>query len=106
MMEDFQFLGKPDIDYSKLTYISCKKNIYANLFELHLKKEIKIYQYPFTINPPLELLKANLKDVILNKSYKEIKEIYGTFIISGDSIYSIVKRELPSSCKSAFYTKG
>ena len=56
-MEDIKvinFLPKPNIDYEKSKIWNNKKKVYANLFEIILKKDIKLFQYPYKVTPEIE----------------------------------------------------
>ena len=109
-MEDLDknivFLSKPNIDYSKLSYITELKEIYVNLFEFNIKKDLKLYKYPFSITPEIDISMTKMKQNILNKCIINIKQIYGLFVISGDSIFSMKKIETINNFKSVIYSKG
>ena len=91
-LEPIKFLPNPQIKANKLDYVEPVK-VYSNLFEIKLTKEIKMYQYPFEVNP--EIAKENM--IIRKKLFKgpqrEVKSIYGIFLIDGDSLYSLNKVE-------------
>ena len=91
-LEPITFLPNPHIKANNLDYVEPVK-VYSNLFEIKLKKEIKMYQYPFEVNP--EIAKENM--IIRKKLFKgpqrEVKSIYGIFLIDGDSLYSLNKVE-------------
>ena len=109
-MEDkfanISFLPNPNIDFGKLYYIIDKREIYVNLFEFSIKRDLKIYKYPFSITPKIDEGADKLKNNILSKCLKDIKRIYGIFFISGDSIYSTKKIEEISNFKSIYFSKG
>ena len=109
-MEDqissISFLPNPNIDFGKLYYIIDKKEIYVNLFEFSIKKELKLYKYPLTITPKVEEGMDKLKQSILLRCNKDIKQKYGWFFVSGDSIYSMKKVEGISNLKSVYFSKG
>mgnify|MGYP002626539984 CR=1 FL=1 len=89
------FLTNPHIKGEKLDYVEPVK-IYANLFEIKLTKEIQLYQYPYEVKPKIEEGNNYIRQKIFRNRYKEIKEKYGVFFISGDSLYSLNKvDELP-----------
>jgi hypothetical protein len=54
--ENINFLTKPKINKDKFKTITNPKdvNIYANLFEINIKKELKLCQYPYTVTPEIE----------------------------------------------------
>ena len=109
-MEDTEknitFLSKPNIDFSKLSYIDDKKEIYVNLFEFSIKKDLQLYKYPFSITPSVDNIMTKMKQLILNKCISNIRQKYGVFCISGDSIYSMNKVESISSYNSTIYSRG
>ena len=53
--KSISFLPNPNIDFGKLYYIVDKKEIYVNLFEFSIKRDLKIYKY---------LIEKNLKIII------------------------------------------
>ena len=103
---DITFLPKPNVDFSKLSYITEIKKIYVNLFEFSTKKDLKLYKYPFTIKPEIDKSMTKMKQTILNKCLVNMKPIYGMLIFSGDSIYSMNKIEVNHDFKSIVYSKG
>ena len=109
-MEDTEknitFLSKPNIDFSKLSYIDDKKEIYVNLFEFSIKKDLQLYKYPFSITPSVDNIMTKMKQLIINKCISNIRQKYGIFCISGDSIYSMKKVENTSSYNSTIYSRG
>ena len=104
--EKLQLLPKPDLKYDKLNYIKEKREIYVNLFEFGTKKDLKLFKYPFIITPEVEKNAVKLIQSILKGVYKEIHSVYGVFIISGDSLYSMNKIEQKQIFKSTVYFKG
>ena len=109
-MEDkftsISFLPNPNIDFGKLYYITDKKEIYVNLFEFSIKRDLKIYKYPFAISPPIDEGMDKLKQNIFYRCSRDIKQKYGLFFISGDSIYSTQKIEEISNFKIIIFSKG
>ena len=109
-MEDIEsnitFLTKPNIDFSKLSYIVDKKEIYVNLFEFSIEKDLQLYKYPFSITPSVNNAMTKMKQLIINKSLSNIREKYGVLCISGDSIYSMNKIDSTFNFTSTIYSKG
>ena len=68
-------------------------NIYANLFEIKLTKELKVYQYPYKLTPKIEEGNFSIRRKLFRVCNRELKKIYGVFFISGDSLYSLNKVE-------------
>ena len=85
--EEIAFLPKPNIIPKKLKYVISSKKVYANLYEIFLTKEIKFYQYPFKVDPEIEPGDPRIRKLISGNSYRKLKDIYGEFTISGDSLY-------------------
>lgn len=79
--DNLQLLSKPDIKYDKLKYIVDKKEIYVNIFEFSTIKDLKLYKYPFQINPPVEQDAYKLIQTIFKVRYKDIFSKYGIFTI-------------------------
>ena len=104
--DNLQLLSKPDIKYDNLKYIVGKKEIYVNIFEFSTIKDLKLYKYPFQINPPVEQNAYKLIQTIFKVRYKDIFSKYGIFTISGDSLFSMNKIEQPNTFKSIVYFKG
>jgi len=67
--------------------------VYANLFGIRLTKEIKMYQYPFEVNPEIAKENIPIRQKLFKEPYKQVKSKYGFFLIDGDSLYSLEKVE-------------
>jgi len=102
-----QYLTKPNIKGDSLPYKQKTCQLYVNLFKFEMTKEIKLYQYPFTVQP--EIGEGDYK--IRNKLFKycgigkkekkiKLKDIYGECFISGDSLYAMkeIKEEKTMEC--------
>ena len=90
-LKPINYLPNPHINAKKLDYIHQTKKVYANLFEIKLTKDIKMYQYPFEVNPEIAKESISIRQKIFKEPYREIKAKYGFFLIDGDSLYSLVK---------------
>jgi len=53
LYNDIAFLSKPKINPEEFKYIFSSKDIYANFFEIKMKKQLTLYKYPYTINPTI-----------------------------------------------------
>ena len=104
--KDINFLTKPLIDPKKLKYVLNSKKVYANLYEIFLSKTITLYQYPFKVDPEIEAGDVNIRRIIQRSSYRELKSIYGEFIISGDSLFGINKIEEMKNVLAVVYSNG
>ena len=58
------FLSKPEIDYGKLSFITEIKDIYVNLFEFYIKKDLKLYKYPFYITPEIDTSMTKMNKIL------------------------------------------
>ena len=106
MESDITFLPKPKLDPSHLKYISTKKKVYANLYEITLTKDIVLYQYPFTVSPEIESGDSRIRQIIFKGCSNQLKSIYGECLISGDSLYGLNKIEEIKTIKSNVDLKG
>ena len=104
--QDINFLPKPLIDPKKLKYINNSKKVYANLYEIFLSKIIKLYQYPFKVDPEIESGDSSIRNIICKSAFRELKSIYGEFIISGDSLFGTKKIEEIKNVLAVIYSKG
>ena len=103
---DIKFLSKPKIDPNEFDYIKNTKDVYANLFEINLKKEIKMYQYPYSVAPEIPSGETRIRQYLFKACSKELKSIYGECFISGDSLYGIKEEENIRKVKSTLNLKG
>ena len=96
------FLPSPHINGKSLNYAKPVR-IYANLFEIKLTKELKVYQYPYEVTSKIVEGNFSIRRKLFRMCNRELKLKYGVFFISGDSLYSfnkvdeikIVKSTLP-----------
>ena len=86
------FLPNPHINLNSSPIYKPVK-IYANLFEIKLTKELKVYQYPYKLTPKIEEGNFSIRRKLFRVCNRELKKIYGVFFISGDSLYSLNKVE-------------
>ena len=103
---DIKFLKKPEINLNKLEYILNKKKVYANLFEINLNKELKMYQYPFAVTPEIPAGDIRIRQKLFKACNRQLKTIYGECFISGDSLYGIKKVEEIQNVKCILYLNG
>ena len=102
--DSIDFLPKPSINIEEMNLQSTK--VYVNLYKIILTKELKLYQYPFTIMPELGEAEINLFIKIIKDKRAELKKIFKEFFISGDSLYSMEKVDQINIVKCAIYSKG
>ena len=87
-----QYLKKPHIKGDSLSYLRKKdksKDIYVNLFQINIKKPLKLYQYPFSTVPEIGPGDYKIRNKILRKGYKMFKKEYGECFFFGDSLYGM-----------------
>ena len=103
---DITFLPKPKINVGELDYIMNKKNVYANLFEININKELKMYQYPYSVIPEIPSGDLRIRGELYKGCSKKLKKIYGECFISGDSLYGVKKVEEIHDIKCILFLKG
>ena len=100
------FLPKPEINYEKSSIWNNKKKVYANLFEIKLTKEIKLYQYPFNVKPEIEDGDLRIREKLFKTMFRKIRAVYGHCFVSGNLLYSMKKVEEPKTFNCFLYNKG
>ena len=103
---DIAFLENPKINMNKIDYIMNKKSVYANLFEINITKELKMYQYPYSVTPEIPAGDIRIRQELYKAGCKQLKKIYGECFISGDSLYGTKKEEDIHDIKCILYLKG
>jgi len=100
------FLSKPKINANELKYILNSKKVYVNLFEIKMKKQITLYQYPYTVNPPIGSTNILIRNKLFKYSNKKLKEIFGDFFISGDCLFSMKEIKESKAVTLSLYLNG
>ena len=103
---DIDFLTKPKIDAKQLKSIMNTKNVYANLYEIFIKKELTLYQYPYEVTPPIGNTDIRIREKLFKAANKKLRKIFEDCFISGDSLYSMKKINEVQTVKCALYLKG
>jgi len=101
-----EFLKKPEINYEKSSIWNNRKKVYANLFEIKLTKEIKLYQYPYTVKPEIEDGDMRIREKLFKTMFRKIRSDYGHCFISGNLLYSMNKVEIPKTYNCFLHNKG
>ena len=101
-----EFLPMPKIKVDKLKYVLNSKKVYANLYQIKIKKQLKLYQYPYKVTPTLTEGDIRIREKLFKVSNRKLKQIFGECFISGDSLYSMKKVEELHTIKSTLYLKG
>ena len=97
---------KQNMCMSELNYIEDTFEVYANLFELKLKKDLFLYQYPFEVESKIEASYIYMHKKLFRAGSQQLKQIYGECFVFGDSLYGIKKVEEPKSVKVSIYLNG
>ena len=100
------FLKKHSINPKKLDYIENEKDVYANLFEIKLTKDLKLYKYPYSVFPDIGEGDFRIRKYLFRSSSKSLKKIYGECFISGDALYSRKKIEDNKTVNCKLNLKG
>ena len=100
------FLQKPNIDYQKSSIWNNKKKVCANLYEIKLTKEIKLYQYPYKVIPDIEDGDIRIREKLFRTMFRKIRAEYGHCFVSGNLLYSMKKVEEPKDFNCFLYLKG
>ena len=100
------FLPKPNINYDKASIWNNKKKVYANLFEIKLTKEIKLYQYPYKVTPEIEDGDTRIREKLFKTMFRKIKADFGQCFISGNLLYSMKKVEEVKAYNCFLYLSG
>jgi len=66
MSTPIQYLTKPKIKGDNLKYVRNNKEIYVNLFQIIIKKPLKLFQYPYSISPEVDASDLRIR----NKLFK------------------------------------
>ena len=100
------FLPKPNINYDKASIWNNKKKVYANLFEIKLTKEIKLYQYPYKVTPEIEDGDTRIREKLFKTMFRKIRADFGQCFISGNLLYSMKKVEEVKAYNCFLYLSG
>ena len=93
ILKPINFLPNPHINAKSLDYIEQQVGIYANLFEIKLTKPLIIYEYAYEVNPEIADENIQIRQKLFKVGYRELKSKYGSFFVSGNSLYSFKKVE-------------
>ena len=103
------FLKKPKIDKNKLEILKGKENeanLYVNLFEIQLKKELKLFEYPYTVEPEIDDSNNVIKERLFKECSRQLRAKYGECFISGNKLYATEKVDDVLDFKSILYLNG
>jgi len=102
------FLPDPKLKGNELPYVNKKetKDIYVNLFQIKIKKEIKLYQHPYKTEPQIEAGILNIRAKLYKSCEEKLKKIYGECFVLGDSLYSLKKQTIENTFECIIYGNG
>lgn len=90
---DINFLPRYDLSKSKkfTSMLTNKKasSVYCNLFKVKLKNKNLYYQYSINFIPEIDLRNKRAQIRLLNQKYDEIKNTFGDFLFTGDTLFSL-----------------
>ena len=104
--KEIDFLEKPKIDVKKLAYVLNNKKVYVNLFEIILNKKLTLFQYPYTVSPPIGAADTLIRDKLFKRSNRKLRTVFGDCFISGDSLYSMKQIKEIQTVKTTLYLNG
>ena len=55
-----------------MNYKTESKKVYANLYEIVLSKDLKLYQYPFEVAPKIEAGDIKIRDILCRSAFREL----------------------------------
>ena len=105
-LKTINFLPKPNLKANSLNYIQNSRDVYANLYEIKINKELKLFQNPYHVTPQINEADIRIRDKLFKAASKKLKAIYGDCFISGDSLYSMKKIDEPKTVTCSLYLKG
>ena len=100
------FLPKPEINYKKLKFWKNTKKVYANLFEIKLNKDIRLFQYPYKVTPEIEDGDLRMREKLFKALSRKLRPVYGHFFISGNILFAMKKIDEPKTFKCSLHLKG
>ena len=114
MEPEIKYQTKPVLNPSKLSYLKAEeKEIYVNLFQINIKKPLKLFQYPYEIKPEIDAADLVIRSRIFRhakigtgKDTIRPKDIYGECFISGDSLYGMNEVKDAKTFTSKLYRDG
>ena len=74
--KSINFLPKQEINVQNLNYIMNTKDVYANLYEIKIKKELKLYQYPYKVSPPIGDTDIRIREKLFKIANRKLKNIF------------------------------
>ena len=106
VIKDINFLKKQVIKAENLKYVLNTKDVYANLYEIKLTKELKLFQYPFTVVPQIEAGDIRIREKLFKTLRRQLRAIYDDCFVSGDCLYSMKKVNENKVIKCSLVLRG
>ena len=104
--ESLKYLPNPKLNGNNLPYVTSQKEIYVNLFEIVLHKELILYQYPYEIMPKIENEVFRAKVKIFHICREKLRRVYGECFVLGGSLYSLNKINVENKFDCVIYGNG
>jgi len=104
-IKEIAILSKPKINFEQLPYVLNSTKVFVNLFEIKMKKQFTLYQYPYVVSPTIGSTDTLIRNKLFKYSNKKLRAIFGDCFISGDSFYSMKEIKDKISINCYFYSK-
>ena len=109
-----EYQTKPSLSKAKLPYLKPdEKEIYVNLFKINIKKPLKLFQYPYAVNPEIDASDLRIRNQIFRYAgigekgeRKKLKDFYGECFIFGDSLYAMKEIKDAKVFNCCLYLEG
>ena len=109
-----EYQTKPALSKAKLPYLKPdEKEIYVNLFKINIKKPLKLFQYPYAVNPEIDASDLRIRNQIFRYAgigekgeRKKLKDFYGECFIFGDSLYAMKEIKEAKVFNCCLYLEG
>ena len=109
-----EYQTKPALSKAKLPYLKPdEKEIYVNLFKINIKKPLKLFQYPYAVNPEIDASDLRIRNQIFRYAgigekgeRKKLKDFYGECFIFGDSLYAMKEIKDAKVFNCCLYLEG
>ena len=112
--QKIEYQTKPSLSKAKLPYLKPdEKEIYVNLFKINIKKPLKLFQYPYAVNPEIDASDLRIRNQIFRYAgigekgeRKKLKDFYGECFIFGDSLYAMKEIKDAKVFNCCLYLEG
>lgn len=104
LVPKFNFLPRPTL--RPLPYVNNTKDIYVNLFKISLTQPLKVYQYPYKVDPEIAVENQDIRDKLFKYSLGKLRAIYEECFVSGDKLFALKKITELKTVQAAIYKNG